>query len=454
MASFTFTALLTTIISITALPYDGWIEHNTPSVPLSTSHGAIGYNPTPHTIWFLGGMTVTALDEKPGSSRQLTSYNYNTNSFTDHGNRLPSRFRGWSQNYVQFDTILYYADSVNSYINSFDMATQSFTEDDITASEAFNGEEVCFANIRDEYLVLLGASKTVQILNMQTQNWLNNVPNLLEIRIGQSCIYINDKIWSIGGYESMIFPDKPTALSIEYLDASTSAISDISNQNWKYNADTLPHAIDSCRCITINDDILLIGGYNSETNTYLDTIYTIDTLSGSVALSGHLAKPVTGTAAVYVNDVIYSFGGWTVLTNENTNGLLLKDSGYCCWSGWQTKTLTVPPTKGPTPTPTQSPTPVPTLDPTSSPSNRPSPMPTPSPTDRPTPMPTLDPTPKPTNKPTPLPTAKPTDKPTPLPTLTPTGMPLNIPTITNNPSPIPSKKPTPSPTPNPTANPS
>eukprot|EP01083_Nonionella_stella_P106019 305362_1 len=355
MAFFIVYQIVLTITNIHALPYDGWVEHSTPTVPLSTSHGAVGYNPTTHTIWFLGGHVVTTLDEKPSSSRQLTSYNYNTNSFTDHGNNaLPSAFYGWSQNYVQFGTILYFADSVNSYVNSFDMTTESFTEDDITASQAFNNEEVCFVNIRDDYLALLGASTTVQILNMQTQKWLNNVPSLLEERRGQSCIYINDKIWSIGGYASDS-SSKGNVLSIEYLAATESAISDIRNQNWRYNADSLPHAIDSSRCLGINDDILLIGGYNSELQQYLDTIYTIDSFSGFVSLSGHLAKPVTGTAAVYANDMIYAFGGWTVLTDEKTNGLLLKETGYCCWAGWQTKSITTPPSDSPTNEPSTSP---------------------------------------------------------------------------------------------------
>eukprot|EP01083_Nonionella_stella_P106018 305359_1 len=427
MAFFIVYQIVLTITNIHALPYDGWVEHSTPTVPLSTSHGAVGYNPTTHTIWFLGGHVVTTLDEKPSSSRQLTSYNYNTNSFTDHGNNaLPSAFYGWSQNYVQFGTILYFADSVNSYVNSFDMTTESFTEDDITASQAFNNEEVCFVNIRDDYLALLGASTTVQILNMQTQKWLNNVPSLLEERRGQSCIYINDKIWSIGGYASDS-SSKGNVLSIEYLAATESAISDIRNQNWRYNADSLPHAIDSSRCLGINDDILLIGGYNSELQQYLDTIYTIDSFSGFVSLSGHLAKPVTGTAAVYANDMIYAFGGWTVLTDEKTNGLLLKETGYCCWAGWQTKSITTPPSDSPTNEPSTSPSKYPSDAPSKYPSDAPSTFPSHSPSRFPSENPSHSPSETPINAPSETPINAPSETPINAPSETPTNIPSKMP---------------------------
>eukprot|EP01083_Nonionella_stella_P238055 834522_1 len=101
-----------------ALSYDGWVEHLSPSFPRSLAHNAIGIDPSNNTIWLLG--------ERYGRSpQQLIAYNYMTNSITDYGaNVLPMDVFGQTHYYAQIGSMLYIGSS--NYLSTFDVTTKTF----------------------------------------------------------------------------------------------------------------------------------------------------------------------------------------------------------------------------------------------------------------------------------------------------------------------------------------
>eukprot|EP01083_Nonionella_stella_P171992 588911_1 len=188
----------------------------------------------------------------------------------------------------------------------------------------------------------------------------------------------------------------------------------IQSVSWITNSQSMPFAIQHARSITINNDVLVIGGYDRsrDNGRYLNTIYAIDGTKGSVSLVGHLAKTVVYFALIVADNVLYSFGGIDMDSWEEEE-----------WSQWQTKSIEMP-TIAPS-TPTSQP--LDTKDPTKQPSVAPSDIPTMNPsqnaTNQPTFVPvndnplTMAPSRIPFQNPTEYPIGKATEKTNQIPTL-------------------------------------
>eukprot|EP01083_Nonionella_stella_P079412 217874_1 len=152
-----FLYLTPTITS--ALSYDGWVEHSSPSFPRELSHNAIGIDLSNNTIWLLG--------ERYGRSpQQLVAYNYITNRIIDHGaNALEQNVCGETHYYAQIGSILFIGDYSNSYLNTFDVTTAIFVSNSVSPPLSFSSTYSCLVSIRNQYLALLQNDGIVQILD-------------------------------------------------------------------------------------------------------------------------------------------------------------------------------------------------------------------------------------------------------------------------------------------------
>eukprot|EP01084_Bolivina_argentea_P300639 518465_1 len=458
-----------------SLEYDQWTEITTPSLPRATYGAVVGYEPLNKTIWILGGHPTRS---------QLVSFSITDTAFTDYGSNylwvsgFSQSIRAISQEYAQMGTKVYFIDVFQTNLYVFDTQTLSITSPFPSPRYDFTMYGACVTTFRDDYVAVLGSDggtgRKAQILQISSNTWLNLVPTLRVSRYGAACACVNDRLFIIGG------SDEPPLDSIEYIGVSSTNIATWYGTvtYWLNNPYTLPEGIGNSRAIVYNHFIMVIGG-NTDINykfTVRDTIYLINGNTGYVSLGGHLALAVMSPGVVFIDNIIFSFGG--------------RHNSSAQWDGWQMKSViptsaptsaptasptdvpsqpTVNPTRNPTqyPTiftlgPTNHPTKIPTNDPTFLPSHNPTTNPTFHPTVYPTAIPSIYPTKYPTADPTAYPTTNPTKyptssshNPTTSPTIYPSIYPSIYPTInpTANPTAYPTKYPTAYPTINPTTNP-
>eukprot|EP01083_Nonionella_stella_P129625 393318_1 len=381
-------------IATSVLPYDGWSKHLSPSFPRGLAHNAIGLDESIHTIWLLGGAPPI---------QQLVAYDYITNNITDYGSvTLPTVVWGEGHYYAQIGSLIYIGHYTDSYLSTFNVTTKTFESNYASPPLDSWFFYACFVSIRDQYLSILQGHKEdngrVQILNTSSQQWLKNVPSMIVGRFRSPCAYLNNKMYSIGGFDNFSHADPQGQSSIEILDVSPDTISmDMASVSWTTNHQSMPHAITDARSIAINNDVLVVGGFDTDSRTDLDTIYAIDGATGNVSLVGYLSKLTTGCALTVAENVLFCFGGVIGMYQgypENE------------WTHWQTKSIdigTMNPTIA-TKSPTNLPS-MPTLAP-SSPTSQPfdvhtvAPNPARQPTIPPSDIPTMDPSKSPSKPPT------------------------------------------------------
>eukprot|EP01084_Bolivina_argentea_P007746 14536_1 len=210
--------------------------------------------------------------------------------------------QGTGDYYTQIDDSLYMIDASRSYLNKYNMNTKkSFTLKEFKEIEINVGMTGCLTSTDDFIFVLGGNSGTnVQILDLKTMNWLNNIPSMQIQRYDHSCIVdpITSSLWAIGGQN-----DETYLNSIETIN-----IINIMEQEsqWHYITDTLFEPIIYVRSILVFNRIYVIGGYSNDGN--VDTVQVIDPLFETVSiLPDRLPTSISLISITTINNVIYVF---------------------------------------------------------------------------------------------------------------------------------------------------
>eukprot|EP01083_Nonionella_stella_P080234 220391_1 len=329
-------------------------------MPRATAHAAIGHDQ--HTIWLLG-------DHSYGSNkRQLVSFNIHDHTFTDLGETaLSYDVYGSATYYTQIEEFLWIADPQSDHFNRFNLHTMQF---EYNYSSSIPVYYSCIASLTP-YLFIVGYS--VQILNINTQQWISNVPDMQVNRNDPSCIAHGFTLYGIGGWVLGSGSSRTILSSIETLNLKPLALNNIHNQQWSY-IDSLHSIRYGSTAILYGDDILVVGGEKSfGSSTMFREIDVIDTSTSSVSLCGYLSYAVSSSSFIVLNETHgYAFGGANeTVTSVNT-------WQYVGFELFPTVATTSHPTFPPTSNPTQSPVSQPTRPPTSADSD-----PTRSPTLRP-----------------------------------------------------------------------
>ena len=136
----------------------------------------------------------------------------------------------------------------------------------------------------------------VQVLSLIDLQWLPFPPPMIHARSAHGCIVVDDTLWAMGGRDTD---------SVEFIN-----IVSIANSTWREVDDTLSCALWQFGITATDDVIFLVGGYCYDTDTRSDTVYTIDTVTGSIDIYAYsLPYAVSRMPVVRVNYMIYGFGG-------------------------------------------------------------------------------------------------------------------------------------------------
>eukprot|EP01084_Bolivina_argentea_P164323 285683_1 len=183
---FTMSVLLTILINIA---FAQWIAPNAPKLPRSCEGSAIGvYN---NSIFILGARSG-------GPTRQLVEYHITNNEMVDHGEYfLLDNTWGSGQSYTQIDNRIFMIPPVagNNPINVFLLDSKVFIESyqNITIPVPVS-DQACLASTANR-LFISGGWKIgpgfiadVQVLDIFSMEWLDNVPSLQRVRGDHCCI--------------------------------------------------------------------------------------------------------------------------------------------------------------------------------------------------------------------------------------------------------------------------
>eukprot|EP01083_Nonionella_stella_P164100 542151_1 len=357
--------------SATALSFE---EGNT-NAPQVMEATAVGYDAATDTILLFGGSDVL---------KQFIKFK--DHSFFDGvTSHLLRNVGGDGQSYTQLNNALHCivpTNSGSSVIISIDVTTYNQLATTI-AIPTYVSYAACLTSI-DHYLIVIGggtwvstvAMDTVQIYNINTKQWLSNVPSLRTPRMSVSCIVVNDILYAIGGWQG----DTPHTYlnTIETLDVSD--MSSIQTQQWQYFGDTLNTARGGTRVVSRGSEIVVIGGQDNA-DVRVSDVHIIDTNSGQIYVGGQLAFGVSYAASIIVDSMLYVFGGYSATGAEKRYQYAIMPSSH------------------PTTHPTTHPTSIPSINPTNNPSKNPTDDPSQYPTNIPSQYPTLDPSLYPTNDP-------------------------------------------------------
>eukprot|EP01083_Nonionella_stella_P182221 655066_1 len=348
-------------------------EEGDTNAPENMDETAVGYDTTTNTTLLFGG------DGVPKQFIKFKDHSF----FDGMANHLSSEIYCVGQGYTQLNNKLWvipYTAYTGDTIISIDLTTYNpLANNTITIPTYDVAYGACLTSI-DHYLIVVGggswsqdvALTLTQIYDINTNQWLSNVPSLNTPRMSVSCIIVNHLLYAIGGSEGAVFYLGELD-TIETLDVSD--MSSIQAQQWQYLNSTLRTARGGTRTVSHGSDIVVIGGDDIAGDRVAD-INIIDTNNGQIYIGGQLAFGTSYAASIIVDNILYVFGGFT-----NTGG---SERRYQYAVMPKTSPTTYPPSnpsRNPTNVPSQYPTNdpitfIPTLDPSRNPTNIPSQYPT------------------------------------------------------------------------------
>eukprot|EP01083_Nonionella_stella_P032694 89465_1 len=348
-----------------------WEQSDTITLPNGGRYGmAAGF--FNESVFLIGGRTAS----NSNGFTEVIKYNMNSDAFTAHGT-ITHNIRIVSQSYTQIDSMIYLYSSSTDYIVSYDMASSTYDAQYVLKANVAL-DDPCMTNLNSEFLFLLGGSISpnyqsgFHIFDLNTKQWINDGPDMLEPRVYFSCNAHRDHLYVMGGGNAEEALD--TVIVIDIRNVST-----INHQNWSALDDTLSAKKNQLHSVVFEDDIYVIGGWSTgATATPYGHIDVIDTITNTIRLDSTLLTAAYGVSPVVVENTIYVFGGRTKTTELNT---------------FQYALLT------PTPDPTRAPS-MDTIPPTSPPTTAPSVAPSFSPSIAPSQPPTISPSFSPTRYPT------------------------------------------------------
>eukprot|EP01084_Bolivina_argentea_P237175 398689_1 len=178
----------------------------------------------------------------------------------------------------------------------------------------------------------------MDIYDIQTNIWLNNLPSLSISHRRFCCQVANDYLFAIGGING----GAATIDRIEKIYLKN--MSNIQNEQWQTLSERLTQTKRSFRCATIGDLIYIVGGWNANVGAAnIPRVDRINTLDDSVNWDSSLSSGLVGVGLVATSDrILHSIGGANLgFANRVTRR-------------WQYSSKL--PSLSPTPSPTTSPT--------------------------------------------------------------------------------------------------
>eukprot|EP01083_Nonionella_stella_P239579 838387_1 len=284
--------------------YTPWTLGDTAFSSTSYAHAA-GYDDYSERIWLMGGIY--------GYYKRLMSFNVTSHEFIDHGNLLPidvSEFRTMSF-YSQLNNIVYISgDSIA--IHNFNVLTQDM-QTNIAAIPSTPYDEQCLVafSMDYDYFIVAGGynsgnSAAVYAYNITGGAWLASVPSLPYGRSNHACVVVDQTIYVIGGYQTIVNHYMPLHDT-----------DNMFNSGWTELASYVTTTRGYTNAIVWGHDILLLGGYGgSGAGGSFDVI---NTMTGAVYNGGALNYSLRRAVPVIVYPDIFILGAEADNSAYDTN---------------------------------------------------------------------------------------------------------------------------------------
>eukprot|EP01083_Nonionella_stella_P145362 455307_1 len=284
--------------------YDYIYHHpSSPLLPRATRSMAIAYDTSNQIFWLIGGYSGSF-------NKGLYSLTNDRDVFLN--NSLNISIYGEGQYYSMDDQyqFLYMIHApYGSSLNRFNIETTAIQTNYATIPIAVTVYGcLAFIAMDDGYLVIIGGLgdgiTDVQILNLASRVWMSGVPSMEYARSSASCAAVNGNIYAIGGYQARdVYLDSVEVLSIG------DDMRDITDNEWSVMGH-LSRGMCCSRAVVYGYAIYIVGGSYYDTNDeYMNQIHMIDALTNEIALFGYMDAAFDDTAAIMIDNVLYSFGG-------------------------------------------------------------------------------------------------------------------------------------------------
>eukprot|EP01083_Nonionella_stella_P106061 305539_1 len=262
------------------------------------------------SVFLIGGRTAS----NSNGFTEVIKYNMNSDAYTAHGT-ITHNIRIVSQSYTQIDSMIYMYSSSTDDIVSYDMASSTYDAQYVLKANVAL-DDPCMTNLNSEFLFLLGGSISpnyqsgFHIFDLNTKQWINDGPDMLEPRVYFSCDTHRDHLYVMGGGNAVEALD--TVIVIDIRNVST-----INHQNWSALDDTLSAKKNQLHSVVFEDDIYVIGGWSTgATATPYGHIDVIDTITNTIHIDSTLMTAAYGVSPVVAVNTLYVFGGYNPTDRE------------------------------------------------------------------------------------------------------------------------------------------
>eukprot|EP01083_Nonionella_stella_P106062 305540_1 len=286
-----------------------WEQSDTITLPNGGRYGmAAGF--FNESVFLIGGRTAS----NSNGFTEVIKYNMNSDAYTAHGT-ITHNIRIVSQSYTQIDSMIYMYSSSTDDIVSYDMASSTYDAQYVLKANVAL-DDPCMTNLNSEFLFLLGGSISpnyqsgFHIFDLNTKQWINDGPDMLEPRVYFSCDTHRDHLYVMGGGNAVEALD--TVIVIDIRNVST-----INHQNWSALDDTLSAKKNQLHSVVFEDDIYVIGGWSTgATATPYGHIDVIDTITNTIHIDSTLMTAAYGVSPVVAVNTLYVFGGYNPTDRE------------------------------------------------------------------------------------------------------------------------------------------
>ena len=360
------------------IPYSSWVTSPSPlNMPRSNYRQAVGLNTLNNYLWLIGGVRPNDLVRY---SLDADNAIYNVSDYGSSYFSLNMMFL--SQSYTQQRNLLYMisdtSSAPNPNIHKLDLSTTpptTFYNNISTPTSTYSSCLVSMTMNNHDYLIVIGGGEdrtyrigplrdNTQIYDLTDNTWITSRdPQLNTGRERFACVIVNDMIYALGGYGTVLLD------TIEVLDVSA-GMNNVTDYSWVVLPETFPTGgLCHHNAVVFGTDIIIIGGTSATGtggNGNTDVVLVVDTTTNNIYSPGTLNQHVRIPTSIVVYPYIYTFGG--------------NADAY----GWQVayQYNILPETESPTLSPSNQPTIPPTLEPTMEPTIEPTETPTYSPTYR------------------------------------------------------------------------
>lgn len=197
---------------------------------------------------------------------------------------------------------MYVIDPSGGALFTFNMESLEYKKVNTTIPMNVSDKSCIASSNSTRTLYIIGgenASQTVQVLDLDTMSWLNDIPPTNYHRESHGC-YVepsNQRLYVMGG----------NSTKIEYINST-----DIQNQHWTVLSDEFESGIMS---FGMAANILVLGGCDE--NGIIGDVYSVNTVTNTVTrYDNALPYDVSAASAIGVDGTLYAFGG----NNGGDNG--------------------------------------------------------------------------------------------------------------------------------------